>query len=514
MRPITHLLLCAAALAIGCGERAAHLEDELSIEGAPVALDEQLVFLNTGADQAIVIDVSAGDPVAEVTRVPLPVEPIHMERRLGDHDQLLVLAQGRRATRKLDAADATLTLMDADGTTSVYGLTTTPFDRMRQSPDGRYVTLLRADGSDHLLENTNLVAVVDLESSPDEEGATHFYTLEAQPSDVLYSPPMQIGEQRRSLAVVLMDAQVTIIDLDRPDRRVTTAGLSNEPGRTVDPAQVLFGTEAGRIFVRPGQANDIFSLKLTPRETSDDRNDFATAIDILGIGTSPTDMALYQTDDGPYLLALSNGGSQATVVDVATSRTTALRLPTNVDSIETFQLTSSDSTSNHALLWAQGGAQLMILDLDQVQERRERNLEQLQPLGNGVSSTLRLPGQARLLFVHATAGLSLLDLETRTVAPFASQVPFQEATFDIEGGRIWVAPPGQEWVSYIDLEGGATDEVLLEADVSHVVPVFTQGRLAIVHPSDVGHVSLVDSLRPERSTLRTIEGFLLHGLVD
>ena len=115
--------------------------------------------------------------------------------------------------------------------------------------------------------------------------------------------------------------------------------------------------------------------------------------------------------------------------------------------------------------------------------------------------------------MHASAGLSLLDLQTRTVAPFASQAPFDEAVFDVEGGRVWVAPPGQEWISYIDLAGGATSELLLDANVAHVVPVFTQSRLAVVHPGDAGHVSLVDSDEPERSTLRTLEGFLLQGLV-
>lgn len=514
MRPLTVPLLSLAALAVGCGDRAEYLDEELSVTTAPVALDGQLVFLNEGADQALVVDVSEEEPASEVTRVPLPVEPTYMERRLGEHDEVLVLADGRRATQELEAADATLTVLDGSGGTKIYGLTSSPFDQIRQSSDGHYAALFRQEGSDHLLENTNLVAIVDLDRKPSDDAAVHFYTLEAQPRGIVYSPPIQVGGQERELAVVLMDSQVTIIDLGRLDRRVTTAGLSNEPGRRVAPAQVVFGSDAGRIFVRPDLGNDIFSLKLTPREADDDRNDFATAIDILGIGTSPTDMALYDTDAGPYLLALAGGGMLATVVDVATSRTTAVRLPTRVTEIETFELTSGDEVSRHALLWQAGGTQLLMLDLDQVEERRERNLEQLQPLGNGVSSTLRLPGETRLLFVHATAGLSLLDLQARTVAPFASQVAFDEAIFDVEGGRIWVAPRDQEWVSFIDLDGGATHELLLDANVSQVVPVFTQNRLAIVHPSDIGHVSLVDSIEPERSTLRTLEGFFLHGLVD
>lgn len=509
-------LLCIA-LVTACGDRPSSLEDELEITTAPIALDDHLVFLNTGSDQAIMIDVSADDPASEVSRVDLPVQPVLMERRRGDdHNELLIVGVGRRATEDLDAAEASLTVLHASGETSVYKLTTNAFDEMRQSPDGRFVVLFRAEGGEQLLQNTNLIAIVDLELKPGDEGATHFHTLAAQPSGVVYSPRMTIGDDERSLAVVLMAAQVTIIDLEHLDRRVTTARLTNEPGRAINPIQVLFGPEAGRIFVRPDSANDIFSLKLTAREVEESRNDFATAIDILGIGTSPSDMALYEIDSKLHLLALSSGGKQATVVDVSTSRTTAIQLPVSVNRIETFTVGADGDATAHALLWQTGATQLLVLDLDQVEDRRERNLEQLPPLGEPIEKSLRLPGESetQIMFVHSTTGLSLLELQTREVAPFASSANLVDAIFDIEGGRIWVAPPNQPRVSFINLEGGATDEVLLDDDVASVVPLFNNNRLAIIHPGNAGHLSLVDVLQPNRSTLRTLEGFLLQGLVD
>lgn len=498
----------------GCDSRGNRFEAKLDLLGPPVALDRQLVFVDRGLHRALMLDVSGEHPGRKHSSVSLPYGPTAAERRSGDADEVLVLSSGRAETTKKDAINAALTRLSSGGKTTEYDLTKNPFDRMEQSDDGRHVLLRRETQGDHLLESVNVVALIDMEA--DVPDAVHFHTLDFRPTGVVYSPPMEIGGETRSLAVALSDSAVAIIDLGHPTRRVTTVSLSIDAGRLVQPEQLLFDPQRARIYIRPGATTDVFALRLTPRDVSADRNDFATAIDILGTEGYPSDMALYGEGDDQRLLVLSNssGRGLASIVDPSTSRTTQVALDRTANQVDLFTTGPDDAKVEHALLWNIEDTVAMVLDLDKVEELRDRNLELLPPLPAPVARAIALPGDSRMLLVHTTPGLSLLDLDTRSVSPFAASSSFSDAIFDIDRGRIWVAPPGQDRVGFVQVDGGATDEVLLDANIQSVVPVLSQDRLAVVHGGEAGYLTLVDVTDPRRSALHVLEGFLLHGLLD
>lgn len=510
----------ATALLLGAGcddwdERAARYDAPLQQVGAPIALDGHLAFVDGGLHRVLLLDIRGESPGGKQRFVDLPHGPVLAERRAGDHDELLVLSSGRRATREEEAVDAALTRISAGGKATEYGLTTNPFDRLAQSPDGRFALLMREHQGEHLLENTNVIAVVDLEA--DTEDAVHFHTLDFRPTGVVYSPKVRIGGEQRSLAVATADSSVAVLDLDHPERRVSTISLSIDANRVVRPAQVLFDSERARIYLRPDSTTDVFALRLTPREVEAGRNDFATAIDILATDGFPLDMALYGEGDAQRLLILAQDAGRGTVsiVDPSTSRSTGIALPQLADRIALFRSGPQAERRDHALLWQQEGAALTVLDLLGAEELGERNLEALPSLGTAVTKVLPLSDDTRrLLLVHSSPGMSLLNLETRSVAPFAASTRFDDATFDIERGRVWVAPPGQPRVGFVQVDGGATGEVLLDAPVQQVVPALAQDRLVVVHPGSAGHLTLVDVTDPQRDALHRLEGFLLHGLLD
>ena len=119
----------------------------------------------------------------------------------------------------------------------------------------------------------------------------------------------------------------------------------------------------------------------------------------------------------------------------------------------------------------------MFLDLEQLEERGSRNLEPI-TLSRPVVNLLPMPGQQRVLIIHGSGGVSLLDLESRTVSPITSNAPLTDAAFDPERGRLWVGPQQQNFVAFLDLATGDTPEVLLDAPVRSLVPMFDVGRVA------------------------------------
>jgi hypothetical protein len=138
-------------------------------------------------------------------------------------------------------------------------------------------------------------------------------------------------------------------------------------------------------------------------------------------------------------------------------------------------------------------------------------------LSSTIAKVLPLLEEGRLLILHAKGqGVSLIDLAARTVSPIRSSEELTEATFDPNPKRLrlWVGPSGQSYVSWLDLQTGDTQEVLLDAPIGQMVPMLSVGKIAILHDNDVGHITVIDAVKPERATARSARGFLISGLLD
>jgi hypothetical protein len=507
---------------LACGDQSKSIDNRIELEHA-IALDNRLVLIDQPGHRALLIDV-AEDPIdASAEIVDLPYDPQLAFRRRGKNE-VLIVSFGRRASSKKDAEPAVLSALDGSGKLREYELGDTPFDKLEQSRDGRFAFLYKGTQSNRLLSNQNAIAVVDLDADPDDDGAVHLRTLVSfgdSPLDVVFSPVMPVLGEDRRLAVVLSQSNVTLLDLEHLDRQETTVQLSSGAGQMVQPVQVTFNADASELYVRGAGSNDVFVFTLATRPPSEDEpgerphNDFRPFIDQLGVGGVPSDMDLYGEGDGTRLLVLSASASQAAVVETGTSQVTTVDLPTPMSQLYLFDAPSprDDTSAERALLYQTGGNQLMFLDLNDLEERGSRNLEQLF-LDNSIQKLIPMPEEQRVLVIHDTSGASLVDLASRTVLPITASTILQDAEFDAELKRFWVAPVGQPFLAWLDLETGEPRELLLDAPIMQFVPMFSAGKVAVLHDSDVGHVTIVDAENPTRENASSARGFLLSSILD
>jgi hypothetical protein len=517
------ILAIAVIHALGCGGQDEDLRRPIALLDPPLALGDRLLLIDRENPRAFLLDVGEQEIAEEPVVIPLPHDPRFAWKRNGANEAL-VLCKGRRASAEQDAEPAALAVLASDGTLRRYPLGANPFDSLSQSDDGRFAFLFKHDSAERLLDNPNEVAIVDLELSPEAAGAVTLRTLRSfgdSPLAVVFSPPMLIVGEERRLAVVLSETNVTLLDLDHLDRVETTVQLSSPGGGAVAPAQVLFNPDAPEIYVRGAGSDDVFVFNLGERPPSDEvdatgeaHNDFRPSIDQLGIGGRPSDMALYPGGDGARLLVLADG-QRAAVVSAATSQVTSVELPQPASRALLFAASSprDREVAERALLYREGGDAVMFLDLSDLETRGNRNLELLS-LGRPIAKLVPMPAQQRVLVLHGDQGVSLLDLEGRTISPITSSSLLTDALFDTERGQLWVAPAGQRFVGLLELSTGDTPEVLLDADVGQLVPMFEAGHVAVLHPSAVGHLTVLDADRPTRESARSLRGFLVADLLD
>lgn len=504
----------AFLLLAACGEREGALSQSLALREGAIGIGKSLVMLTESSQKAIVLELS---PLAsEPSVIDLPSNPALMQKR-NDADEALVLCRGERATARTDAQPSVLAVIKPDAKVRQYTLGS-PFDQLTQSDDGRYAFIYRATSSDRLLENPNEIAIVDLDAEARDDEAVHLRTLRSfgdAPSKIVFSPKMTILGEDRRLAIVFSTRNVTLIDLTHLEREETTVQLSQEVGSAVSPTQVLFSPTDPVLYVRGSTADDLFAFDLTERPggIEDDEgglhNDFRPTINQLGVGARPSDMALYDAGDETRLITLTDGGSNAIIVSTSTGQATTVPLSVHADSILVFEAPSprDDTAAVRALLYATGSTTLTFADLADIETRKSRNLDSL-ALDEPILRLIPMLSESLALAIH-DRGVSLIDLASRTVSPISSNTDLEDALFDEAGRRFWVAPAGQPWVGVLDLETGTPGEVLLDASIGQVVPLFDAGLLAVVHPSPVGHVTVLDLDDPTRDGARSVRGFLL-----
>jgi hypothetical protein len=344
-------------------------------------------------------------------------------------------------------------------------------------------------------------------TSKTPEGLAHAFT------SAVISPEMMIAGELRRLLLLLSAAEITIFDLSHLDRRGTIIELGEEGGRMPQPSQVLFGAEEPAVYVRGDNADDVFVLRLEPRRSDSDLNDFRPTINPLGAGSMPSDMALFGPPDAQQLLVVSRD-SQARVIDPRSDTTLPVTLPFMANHVRLFDAVApGDSQSRtRALLYSDKGQTVVFMELESPSGRRERKLETLQ-LPAEVKSLIEIDRADTLVVTHERS-VTLLNLAQRTATPVAADEPLANALFDADNERLWVATQAQPRLGMLDLAGGKTGELLLDAEVRELVPFFAAGRLLVVHPGAVGYVTFVDTATPDRKHTSSLRGFLLGGVLE
>lgn len=279
------------------------------------------------------------------------------------------------------------------------------------------------------------------------------------------------------------------------------------------PQAVTFDSANGRLYIRTSAADDIFSLRLVPRDEQPERTPFAVSLDIIAAGRAPTDVQLFELDGVTYLLIVAEGGSSAVVVDVATSRTVSLHLPRPFDHARVYYTEEGGVNMPHALLWDRESGSLATLALSLSTAALDRSFELLPDLPTAVSKVVPFD-DGTTAFITAEQTITLVNPARNEVTPYNSRENLSEGLFDRERSLFWLAPRRQARVAYLDLKTGGTDEMLLDQDVQLAALVPGAARLAVLHDNSIGHITFVDLDHPQRDASVGVRGFLANGLFE
>lgn len=493
--------------ALACGDSEGWQSQLLS---APLALDERVVWLDSANDRALTLDVGASNPEPRVDAFELPARPLHGVRRNARDELLVLLADS-------DDDSGKLAVLDAAGVDRVYEVGA-QFDAITQSDDGRhafvYFSPNRAAGSGQstLLFNPNEVAIVDLDRNGSEAVvARTLRSLGAAPQRVEFSPPMDVAGETRRLAVVFFQSELALLDLNHLDRPEFTIELSR--GSSLALTEIRWSPEDQKIYLIASGSNDVFVLRLLP--ASDNRsNDFEPSLNQLGTDAAPKDMAIFESGGQRKLLVASTNSAQ--VVEASSSRVTQIPLVNAADRILLFEGSSpfDGAIEQRALLYRLGSAGVTFLDLAEVEERTTRNREEFNV--SAIRSLVPLEDNLVLLN-HQDRSLSILNLDERTASPIHAQVELDDAVPNLELDRIWVAPPGQRTVGFIDLSNLHPGQASLDLPISDLL-LFQNTRtprIVITHPDSLGALSILSAEDPsDASRARTLRGFFYEGVLD
>jgi hypothetical protein len=502
-----HVALAAGLLALGACGGTKDVE-EMSLL-APMALDEHIAWFDRTGEQALFLDVSRSRPAPEVKRVELKAEPLLVQRRNGSNELLALAFEDEKETMELLA-------VAPKGVTRRYDLETR-WNTVTQSDDGRYAIVhygqnASAGDSENLLFNPNEIAIVDLEA--DAEAAVTKITLRsfgAGPRWVEFTPEMELAGERRRLLVVVYQAQLALLDLNHLDRPEYTVELSDSPNVTL--TKLRFSAEEQKIYALAQGSSDVYVVPLLP-SSGGTVNDFVPSVNQLGADANPLDMAPFGGASNRRLLVVSGGSAQ--VVDASSSRVTQVPLAVFADHVLLFEGSSpfDSEVKERALLYSPNQSRVSFLDLEDVEARTTRNLEELNVPG-GIAQAVRLD-ENLVLALQASSGVNVLNLQERTASPIQARIALNSVVPSLETGRLWVAPQGDSALGYIDISSLHPAQVNLDLPIEHLL-VFNETnppRVAAVHAQGAGSVSILSAADPGDGKAVTLDGFFFEGALD
>lgn len=500
-------LLLAVA---GCESEYTALDRSQSLLPDVVPLEHHVVYTVHETAEAMIVDLL--QPTALPTVVDLPTKPVVAARRKGEHAEALVLSLGSEGTLEEAQAPGGLTVLSEQGLLRSYGWEATPFDLLDQDASGSYAMLSRLGSGERLLRNTHEVAFVDLEASPEEAQAVRLLALPERPHGVVFSEGFRLGERERRLALVVMVNRVALVDMEDPNAEPAYILLNDSPEQDLAVEQVLFDVTAARVYLRCANVDDIFALRLAERESVEGKLDFDVAVDIIAAGDGPADMRTFQLEGTSYLAVVAEDNSRLVVVDVATSRVTSAPLPAAFNRLHVYeQEDEAGGTSGPmALLWKHLGSEVALVALAEDSQALERGVERMSDVDGRVQElveirpgTFVLVGDQVVRVLQPALGQQVSYETGRTVWTIG------RGLLDKGRERLWVGPPRQSRVAYLDFVAGGSGELNLDAPIQQLLLLPELGRLVAIHSAADGYLSNIDLEHPSRGATQSVRGFLL-----
>jgi hypothetical protein len=521
-----------------------------------VALDDRVAFVESNAQTAFLLDPA--DPSLTPRQVPVGKAPVLAVKRNGAN-QLLVLSKGDRGSSDELEVPAQLDVIGgAAPTAGLPAVASYPlsgrYDALAQSSDGRFLVLYHSPAgqaqADSALFNPNEMTLVDFNNLALPAKSKTIRSLGGVPSAVLFSPLYSFSAGQRTLAAVLSQNYVTIIDLDNRDNTEISVPLCPQSsGCSINPVQVLFDPRNPTpdapyvsIYVRASGARDIYQITLTDiGPTTAPDNPFSASLSMLAVGGPASDMALYGSGKNGTRLAVAAADIKSLVIiDPSTSSTIAVPTAIPVSQIVPFALPPSPPATApryQALLLdrTSGSSSVLFADLGQVETTRGLALADYS-LGASVSDVRPFVEQGIVVLVggkfSGNAAVTVVDLADRSFSAFGTTSELSLPTFEPRSpSRLWHVDQGTG-LCYLNLvqrpSGEArltTAETWLDQNVTGIVPLAQPSteqtsdttRYLVVEHSDpyaVGNLTILDAETPDRATARAAYGFLLSNYLE
>lgn len=529
--------------------------------GQATVLPSALAFVEPSVGFVHLVDAPGGMPrsrAVQIGRNPVAWQADRAAVAGTATDRLLVLCVGEIDGPDVDPEGASLWLVPAAAAAPKNFELKTRWNRITQSPNGRYVILsFQPAGPSKLVSDSifspNQIGVLDL-NTPSDKQEVRVRTLRALndvPRDFFFSPTLSLSGEPRDLLVVASDGYVTLVDLNNPLRSEITVPLSlSDDPRRLRAAQVLFDPGAPEdpsamlprrdpvVYLRATGSSDIIALSLTPvpaAEIANGKNDFLPSLSQLAVGGNPQDMVLYPETE-PVVgqpdkkvvrmrLLVSDGESRIVVLHLDTSRSLSIPMVHTANRILTWDGPSPDETDirPRALLYnSQGGNKATFVDLNRLSDLKTRNLTPIDLAP--VNDVLPLYNLGLVFVQHGESRLSVLNLASRTLSSLNFALSFASIRKPPGQPGLWVVGsqpdnkgrfplPQLNPAANLSTSEARLDAMPLELVILPAAPGAKQWML-VSHPGTAGYVTALDASTLDRASAHSLQGIVAVDLQD
>ncbi|MEM7160473.1 MAG: hypothetical protein AAF799_46985 [Myxococcota bacterium] len=394
-----------------------------------------------------------------------------------------------------------------------------PFTSVSLSPDEQRAVLHFGGGvSSGALQNANQVAVVDLQGTEVRNLTLNGFGGRLQAVDFPtvdgIDGTVAVGGRGLELAAFLAEGEVVLVDMAdaQADQVAVRFGdaVNFSPVETLlRPGDDVFDRPA--LFLRSDVGADVAMLTLVDKpDPATGAPGFSAQVSLIPVGNGATDLSTYNGAEAPYLVTTDGGAMIFT--DIRTQE--SFSVGTGGLAQRLFMRdaqTVGGSTIRQAVAWAPGGNALFTLDLDAIEETIGRTPRVLN-IETGIEELVVLDNDRVL--VSSGLNLYVVDIPLEQVTPLSSMSPYDAQSSALEGDRLLLGTPGQQFVSTVDLLTLNPESMVLDDPIDRFHYLPGVNKLVLTHDDRVGHMTVADALNPSRSSSYVAWGYLLDGLLD
>ena len=517
------VLISAASLALlvttqlGCGDRARLWQTPLKVLG-PHKVANHVLWVDATRGLVFALDPGASPQV----RVGAVRRNATFAMPSPTGNELLVLSAGKEARLKEQQAEEPgLSVVKLDRgqprVDRVYQLSGA-FSRLAVDRAGRHAVAYHAPGvASGVFKNPNEVALLDLAAKPGSANPVlrTLRSFGSAPLGVVFSPLMAVpppSGSKRTLALVLAENQLTVLDMANPTRKEITVPLAKlDSSAAVKPQQVLFSAATGTLFVRAQGSPDVYGLTLTARQPEGSGgNDFTLQINQPSSGKTVQDMVLF-SDGGKDMILTANASQDLSLIEASSSQFSVINVGEPVDTI----LAVPAAKPTLALIYSRKSprARIHFLELKDLSKNLHKNLVS-RNLSKAVHQLVATSDSKQALVVHndQRTVISVLDLQGvhHTVSPIQGQLGLGSYSFTSSPYLVGVSPALAR-LGILDLANLHPRDLRLDHKPSKVLTV--GDTIVVDHGAPQGLATVIPGPKAERDQCHVMWGFLLDGLL-